>query len=66
LLVTQIQAIALIFDLSESLNESNYCFIVPLLEPGWISNLHLKDAREEIIMELLFQIEPLDNRVRWQ
>jgi hypothetical protein len=34
LFVSQVQAMALVSDLSESLNESNYYFIVPLLEPG--------------------------------
>jgi hypothetical protein len=37
-----------------------------LLEFGQISNLHLMDAREEIIVELLFQIGPLDNGIGWQ
>jgi hypothetical protein len=66
LLVSQVKTIAFISDLSESLNESNYCFIVPLLEPGQISDLHLVDAREEVIMELLFQIRPLDDGISWQ
>jgi hypothetical protein len=48
------------------LNESSYCFIVPLLEPVHIRDLHLVDAREEVIMELLFQIGPLDYGVCWQ
>ena len=66
LFVSQVQTVALVSDLSESLNESNYCFIVPLLEPSQISDLHLMDAREEVVMELLFQIRPLDDRVSWQ
>jgi hypothetical protein len=63
LLVSQVQTIALISNLSESLNKFNYCFIVPLLEPGQISDLYLIDAREEVIVELLFQIRPLDDGV---
>jgi hypothetical protein len=66
LFVSQVQTIALVSDLSKSLNESSNCFIIPLLELGQISNLHLMDAREEIIMELLFKIEPLDEAVSWQ
>jgi hypothetical protein len=66
LLISQVQTIALISDLSECLNESNYCFIVALLEPGQISDLHLVVAREEVIMELLFQITPLDDGVSRQ
>jgi hypothetical protein len=54
LFVSQIQTVALVSNFSESLNESSYCFIVPLLEPGQISDLHLIDAREDVIMELLF------------
>jgi hypothetical protein len=42
------------------------CFIVPLFESGQISNIHLIDAREEIIMELLFQIGPLDDGISRQ
>jgi hypothetical protein len=64
--LSQIQTIPLVFDLSESLNESNNCFIVPLLESSQISNLHFMNAREEVIMELLFQIRPLDDRVSWE
>jgi hypothetical protein len=63
LLVSQVQTITLISDLSESLNESSYGFIVPLFESGQISDLHLIDAREEVIMEPLFQIRPLDDGV---
>jgi hypothetical protein len=48
------------------LNESSYCFIVPLLELGQIDDFHLMDAREEVVMKLLFQIGPLDDRVSWQ
>jgi hypothetical protein len=66
LLVSQVQNVTLVSDLSKSLNESGYCFIVPLVEPGQISNFHLMDAREEVVMELLFQIRPLDDRVSWQ
>jgi hypothetical protein len=66
LFVSQVQAIALVSDFSKSLNESSYCFIVPLLEPSQISDLHLMDAREEVVMELLFQIGPLDDRFCWQ
>jgi hypothetical protein len=55
LFVSQIQAISLVSNLSEYLNESNNYFIVPLLEPGQISDFHLMDAREEVVMELLFQ-----------
>jgi hypothetical protein len=66
LFVSQIQTIALVSNLSESLNESRNCFIISLLESGQISNLYLMDAREEVIMELLFQIGPLDDRVSWQ
>jgi hypothetical protein len=60
------QTVALISDLSESLNESNYCFIVPLLESGQISDLHFIDVREEVIVELLFQIRPLDDGISRQ
>jgi hypothetical protein len=63
LLVSQIQTIAPISDFSESLNESSYCFIIFLLESGQISNLHLIDAREEVIVELLFQNGPLDDGI---
>jgi hypothetical protein len=63
LFVSQIQTIALVSNLFESLNESNNCFIVPLLESSQISNLHLMDAREEVIMEPSFQIGPLDDKV---
>jgi hypothetical protein len=66
LFIPQVQAIALVPDFSESLNESSNCFIVPLLEPGQMSNLHLMNAREEIVMELLFQIGPLNNGISWQ
>jgi hypothetical protein len=66
LLVSQIQAISLISDLSESLNESSYYFVIPLFEFGHINDLHLVDVREEVIMELLFQIEPLDDGVSRQ
>jgi hypothetical protein len=66
LLVSQVQTIAFISNFSASLNKSSYCFIVPLLEPGQISDLHLVDAREEVIMELLFQIGPLDDGISWQ
>jgi hypothetical protein len=66
LFVSQVQTIALISDLSESLNESSYSFIVPFLEPGQISDIRLVDAREEVIMKLLFQIRPLDDRVSRQ
>jgi hypothetical protein len=55
LFVSQIQAISLVSNLSEYLNESNNYFIVPLLEPGQISDFHLMDAREEVVMEILFQ-----------
>jgi hypothetical protein len=65
LLVSQVQAIALAYDLSKSLNESNYYFINPLFEPGQVSD-HLMDGREEVIVELLFQIRPLDYGVCWQ
>jgi hypothetical protein len=61
LLVSQGQTIAFISDFSKLLNESSYYFIVTLLEPGQIGDLHLVDAREEVIMELLFQIGPLDD-----
>jgi hypothetical protein len=63
LLISQIQAIALVSYLPEPLNESYNCFIVPLFESGQISNLHLMNAREEIIMDLLLQIRSLDDRV---
>jgi hypothetical protein len=66
LFVSQVQTVTLVSDLSESLNESSYHFIIPLLEPGQISDLHLIDAREEVVMELLFQIGPLDDRISWQ
>jgi hypothetical protein len=66
LFVTPVQTVALVPDLSESLNESSYHFIVPLLEPGQISNLHLVNDKEEVVMELLFQIGPLDDRVSYQ
>jgi hypothetical protein len=66
LFISQIQTITLIYDFSESLNESNNYFIVPLLEPNQISNLHLSKANEEIVMELLFQIRPLNNGISWQ
>jgi hypothetical protein len=66
LLVSQVHTIALVSDFPESLNESNNCFTIPLLEPSQISNLHLMNAKEEIIVELLFQIEPLDDGVSWQ
>jgi hypothetical protein len=66
LLVSQVQAITLAYDLSKSLNESSYYFIIPLFEPGQISDLHLMDAKEEVIVELLFQIRPLDYGVCWQ
>jgi hypothetical protein len=66
LFVSQVQTITLVSNLPESLNESSNCFIVPLLESGQISNFHLVNAREEIIMELLFQIGPLDNGISWQ
>jgi hypothetical protein len=65
LFVSQVQTVTLVSDLSESLNESSYHFIIPLLEPGQISDLHLIDARE-VVMELLFQIGPLDDRISWQ
>jgi hypothetical protein len=65
LFVSQIQTIALVLDFSESLNECSNCFIIPLLESGQISNLHLMDAREKVVVELLFQIGPLDDRVTW-
>jgi hypothetical protein len=61
LLVSQVQTIAFISNLSEYLNKFSYSFIVPLLEPGQISDLYLIDAREEVIVELLFQIRPLDD-----
>jgi hypothetical protein len=48
------------------MNETSYCFIVPLLEPSQISDLHLIDAREKVIMELLLQIGPLDDGINWQ
>jgi hypothetical protein len=48
------------------LNESSYCFIIPLLEPSQISDLHLIGAKEEVIMELLFQTEPLDDGISRQ
>jgi hypothetical protein len=66
LFISQIQTITLIYDFSESLNESNNYFIVPLLEPNQISNLLLSKANEEIVMELLFQIRPLNNGISWQ
>jgi hypothetical protein len=66
LFVSQVQTVTLISDLSESLNEYSYCFIIPLLEPGQINDLHLIDARKEVVMELLFQIRPLDYGVCWQ
>jgi hypothetical protein len=66
LLVSQVQTVTLISDFSEPLNESSYCFIVSLLELGQISDLHLIDAREEVIVKLLFQIRPLDNGINWQ
>jgi hypothetical protein len=66
LFVSKIQTISLVPDFSESLNESSNCFIVPLLEPGQVSNLHLMDAREKIVMELLFQIRPLNDEISWQ
>jgi hypothetical protein len=66
LFISQVQTIALVSGLPESLNKSSNCFIVSLLEFGQISNLHLMDAREEIIVELLFQIGPLDNGIGWQ
>jgi hypothetical protein len=65
LFVSRIRTEALVSDFSESLNDS-YCFIVSLLEPGQISDLHLIDAREEVIMELLFQIRPLDAGISQQ
>jgi hypothetical protein len=65
LFVSQIQTIALVLDFSESLNECSKCFIIPLLESGQICNLHLMDAKEKIVVELLFQIGPLDDRVSW-
>jgi hypothetical protein len=40
--------------------------MISLLEPGQISDLHLMDAREEVVMELLFQIGPLAYRICWQ
>jgi hypothetical protein len=63
LLVSQVQAVTLISDFSEPLNESSYCFIALLFEPGQISDLHLIDAKEEVIMELGFQIRPLDDGI---
>jgi hypothetical protein len=53
LLVSQVQTVALVSDFSESLNESSNSFIIPLLESGQISNLHLMNVREEISVELL-------------
>jgi hypothetical protein len=56
LLVSQVQTVIFISDFSKSLNEFSYCFIVPLIELGQISDHHLVDAREEVVMEPLFQI----------
>jgi hypothetical protein len=63
LFISQVQTVTLVSDLYESLKESSYRFIVPLLEPSQISDFHLMDAREEVVMELLFPIRPLDYRI---
>jgi hypothetical protein len=61
--VSHIQTVALVSDLYEPLNESRNSFIILLLEFGQISNLHLMNTREEVIVELLLQIVPFDNGV---
>jgi hypothetical protein len=40
--------------------------MVPLLEPSQIDDLHLVDAREKVIVELLFQIRPFDDGISQQ
>jgi hypothetical protein len=63
LFVSQIQTVALVSDFSEPLNDYNNSFIISLLEFGQISNLHLMNTKEKIIVELLLQIGPFDNGV---
>ena len=64
--ITERQAATPASNVSEPLDVVGNRFIVPLSDCCQVSDLHLMHSCEEVLMELLLQIGPCNDRVCWQ